>query len=141
MMIKKDGATLYATRDLATDKFRLEHYGKDIMVINEVGIEQSEYFRQLYEAEYMLGWYTPGQRVHIGHGHYRFKDQKMSTRKGNVIWLDDVLKEAVTRAEKVIAGTDRTFSAEESAAIAMAVGICAVKWNDLKRSRHLDITF
>jgi arginyl-tRNA synthetase len=59
MIIKEDGATLYATRDLATDKFRLEKYGKDILVINEVGAEQSLYFKQIYEIEYMLGWYKP----------------------------------------------------------------------------------
>lgn len=82
MITKSDGASLYSTRDLATDKFRLKKYGKDIVIINEVGAEQTLYFRQLYEVERMLGWFTTGQRIHVGHGLYRFKDQKMSTRKG-----------------------------------------------------------
>src|SRR5260221_2399881 len=132
MMIKKDGATLYATRDLATDKFRLEHYGKDILVINEVGAEQSLYFRQLFMLEEMLGWYTKGQRVHVGHGLFRFKEGKMSTRKGNVIWLEDVLSEAKERAKKL-------GSSDEETAKDVAIG--ALKWNDLKRTSHLDIAF
>ena len=94
MIIKKDGASLYATRDLATDKYRLEKYKPDL-VVNEVGAEQSLYFRQLFEIEKMLGWYKEGQRVHVGHGMFRFKEGKMSTRKGNVIWLEEVLSEAI----------------------------------------------
>lgn len=127
MVIKKDGATLYATRDLATDRFRkenVERYGSHPVVINEVGAEQSEYFQQLYAVERLLGWYTDGQRVHVKHGLYRFQDKKMSTRKGNTIWLNDVLDEAVKRAEGV----------EE-------IGLGALKWNDLKRSAHLDVVF
>jgi arginyl-tRNA synthetase len=92
MIIKKDGATLYSTRDLATDKFRIKIYGSDILIINEVGADQSLYFNQLFETEYLLGWVKPGQRVHVKHGMYRFKEGKMSTRKGNVIWLEDVLQ-------------------------------------------------
>ena len=69
----------------------LEKYGKDLKIINEVGAEQSLYFNQLFEAEKMLGWIKDGQRVHVRHGLYRFKDVKMSTRKGNVIFLEDLL--------------------------------------------------
>jgi arginyl-tRNA synthetase len=103
MIIKQDGASLYATRDLATDKFRLtnEKYKPLIKIINEVGAEQSLYFQQLYETEKMLGWVKDGQRVHVKHGLYRFKDMKMSTRKGNTIWLEDVLKEAEDRASEI----------------------------------------
>jgi len=132
MIIKKDGATLYATRDLATDKFRLEKYSKDTLIINEVGNEQSLYFSQLFEAEKMLGWIKDGQRIHIKHGLYRFKDERMSTRKGNTIWLEDVLQEAVKRAKKL---------GSEDETIAEKVGIGAIKWNDLKRSSNLDIVF
>ncbi len=132
MITKKDGTTLYATRDLATDKFRLEKYGKDVLIINEVGAEQSLYFNQLFEAEKMLGWIKDGQRIHVKHGLYKFKDERMSTRKGNAIWLEDVLQEAVKRAEK--------FGSEKKE-IAEKVGIGALKWNDLKRSSNLDIVF
>jgi len=131
MILKQDGATLYATRDLATDKFRLEKYGNDTVVINEVGAEQSLYFNQLFQVEKMLGWAKDGQRIHIKHGLYRFKDQKMSTRKGNAIWLEEVLEEAIKRAESL--GSDKK--------VAEDVGIGALKWNDLKRTPQQDIVF
>lgn len=147
MILKKDGSTLYATRDLATDKFRLQMYGKDILIINEVGVEQTLYFRQLYLLEELLGWTKPGQRVHISHGHYRFKDGKMSTRKGNVIWLDDVLKTAYDKAAALMQKDENTHDNDmnedlielEKRVWKVAVG--ALKWNDLKRSSNLDVAF
>ncbi len=139
MILKDDGATLYSTRDLATDKFRLEHYGKDIIVLNEVGAEQSLYFQQLFEIEEMLGWYKPGQRVHIGHGMYRFKDKKMSTRKGKVIWLEEVLEEAEKRAS--VLGHTSNDSLEILSATTSKIAIGAIKWNDLKRSAKQDVVF
>lgn len=134
MILKKDGATLYSTRDLATDKFRKGHYkDDDLLIINEVGAEQELYFKQLYALEEMLGWFRPEQRVHIKHGLYRFKEGKMSTRKGNVIWLEDVLAEAQKRAATL--GDDRAGVVPE------VVGIGAIKWNDLKRDSKQDIAF
>ncbi|QQS43993.1 arginine--tRNA ligase [Candidatus Roizmanbacteria bacterium] len=163
MIIKQDGATLYSTRDLATDKFRLENprYGQEVMIINEVGAEQALYFKQIFELEQMLGWTKEGQRIHIKHGMYRFKDMKMSTRKGNTIWLEDVLEEATKRAfelskheskfegsEVVSINNKHSDSAKKNimgfglrSNVAEKVGIGAIKWNDLKRSSHLDIVF
>lgn len=147
MILKKDGATLYATRDLAADKYRKEQYRPDL-IVNEVGGEQALYFRQIFEVERLLGWFDEGQRVHVKHGLYRFKDKKMSTRKGNVIWLEDVLKEAVERArvlgERKSSGGDRAMeSVEEAKTVTNAhvIGIGALKWNDLRRSSELDIVF
>lgn len=133
MVLKKDGSTLYSTRDLATDAFRLQKYGSDVKIINEVGAEQSLYFQQLYRAEELLGWMQPGQRVHVKHGLFRFADKKMSTRKGNVIWLETVLQEAITRAAQLGEGVQGE--------LAQQIGIGALKWNDLKRSSHLDVVF
>lgn len=137
MILKKDGGSLYATRDLATDKFRLSHYGQDILIVNEVGAEQELYFKQIFKIEELLGWYIPGQRVHVKHGHYRFKDGKMSTRKGNVIWLEDVIRQAVQRAQTLA----KASQASNIELLAHQVGVGALKWNDLKRSSHLDVTF
>lgn len=131
MIVKKDGTTLYATRDLATDRFRLDTYGNDVVIINEVGAEQSLYFQQIYEIEKMLGWVKDGQRVHIKHGLFRFKDKKMSTRKGNTIWLEDVINEASEKARK--------FGSDEKLAKEVSVG--ALKWNELKRDPIKDIIF
>lgn len=134
MIMKKDGSTLYATRDLATDRFRLDHYGPTVKIVNEVGSEQSLYFKQLFEIESMLGWVRPGQRVHVGHGLYRFKDGKMSTRKGNVVWLEDVLEEAFERAKTV-------SKAELTEETVWQIAMGALKWNDLKREANKPVVF
>lgn len=134
MILKNDGTTLYATRELATDLFRLNHYGSDVVVINETGSEQSLYFQQLFETERLLGWYQEGQRLHIGHGMIRFKEGKMSTRKGNVIWLEDVLQEAFSRVDGIAKA-----KLDEASKWDIAIG--ALKWNDLKRSPQLSVTF
>ncbi len=141
IIIRKDGATLYATRELATDKFRLQNYGKDIIIINEVGSEQKLYFRQIFKIEELLGWFKPSQRVHKMHGLYRLKEGKMSTRKGRVIWLEDVLNEAIKRAKKIMENSGKIYSDKELEKISQVVGIGALKWNDLKRQSHLDIVF
>ena len=129
MIQKKDGATLYATRDLATDKYRSQKYGKDTLVINETGTEQSLYFKQIFEIDEMLGYFDKKNRVHIGHGFIRSKDGKMSTRKGNVIWLEEVLDEGIMRAKVINEDT------------ADMVGIGAIKFNDLKREASQNIIF
>ncbi|MFA6274384.1 MAG: arginine--tRNA ligase [Candidatus Paceibacterota bacterium] len=129
LLLKKDGSSLYGLRDLATDKWRKKEYGNEIKIINEVGSEQTEYFRQIFEAEKMLGYFKEGQRNHIAHGLYRFKDGKMSTRKGNVIWLEDIIEEAEKRAGEINEETK-----EE-------VAIGALKFNDLKRESLKDIVF
>lgn len=137
MIAKKDGSTLYATRDLAADKWRRTNPryqnedGSAPLIVNEVGAEQAFYFQQLYLAEEILTWYKKGQRVHVKHGLYRFKDGKMSTRKGNVIWLQEVLNKAEEKA--------LTFSKDKN--IARTVSVAALKWNDLKRKSELDINF
>ncbi len=141
MIIKKDGTTLYSTRDLATDRFRLEKYGKDIIIINEVGGEQKLYFQQIFETERLLGWFEKDQRYHKMHGLYRLKEGKMSTRKGRVIWLEDVLNEAIKRARQIMLDSKKEYSELELEEISRVVGIGALKWNDLKRQSHLDIVF
>jgi len=129
LLLKKDGSSLYGLRDLAADRWRKTEYGNDIKIINEVGAEQTEYFRQIFEAEIMLGYFKKGDRVHVAHGLYRFPDGKMSTRKGNVIWLEDIINEAEKRAGEIN---------EETKEI---VAIGALKFNDLKRDSLRDILF
>ncbi|MFZ3301194.1 MAG: arginine--tRNA ligase [Microgenomates group bacterium] len=131
MILKKDGTTLYSTRDLATDKYRLEKYNPEI-VINEVGSEQSLYFKQLYEIEKILGWYKEGQRVHVGHGLFLLDGKKMSTRAGKTVKLDEVLVEAIERAKKLGNTDDET---------AKQVGIGAIKYFDLSHQPMTNINF
>ena len=122
-------ASTYALRDLAADKFRKKKYGKNTIIINEVGMEQSLHFDQVIETEKLLGYVNGLDRVHVSHGFYRFPEGKMSTRKGYGIWLDEVLDESVEKAKE--------FNKET----AEVVGIGAIKFNDLKRECTKDIIF
>ena len=139
MIIKKDGATLYSTRDLATDKYRLEKYNPDI-IINEVGNEQSLYFKQLFEIEKILGWYKDGQRVHVGHGLYMMDGKKMSTRAGKTVKLDEVLTEAIERAKK-LEKADKARKPADANALARQVGVGAIKYFDLSHQPSTNINF
>ncbi len=160
MILKKDGATLYHTRDLATDKYRKDKYDPDL-IVNEVGSEQALYFRQLFEMEKLLGWFAEGQRVHVGHGMVRFKEGKMSTRKGNVIWMEDVLNESLKRATILTATSgqarsewgkpedilsqkikiDQDIESGNRNEDIRSIAIGALKYNDLKRDPKTDIVF
>lgn len=131
MILKKDGTTLYSTRDLATDKYRKEKYNPGI-IINEVGMEQSLYFKQIFEIEKLLGWYKEGQRVHVGHGLYMMDGKKMSTRAGKTVKLDEVLIEAIERARKL--GNTEFENAK-------IVGIGAIKYFDLSHQPQTNINF
>jgi arginyl-tRNA synthetase len=110
-------------------------YGDNLIIINEVGSEQSLYFQQLFELEHLLGWLPDRKRrVHVRHGLYRFKDRKMSTRKGDVIWLNDVLTEAFERAKEAA-----KTKVSDSDIWKIAIG--AIKWNDLSKESSRDVNF
>lgn len=130
MLLKSDGATTYFTRDLATIKFRKEKWNPELMIY-EVGAEQTLHFRQVFWAVELLLWAKREDFVHIPHGLVRLKEGKMSTRKGNVIKLEQVLEEAINRAKK--------FNADS--VISTAVGIGAVKYNDLKHAPSTGYAF
>lgn len=133
MILKKDGTTLYSTRDLATDKYRKQKYDPDL-IVNEVGSEQGLYFKQIIELEKILGWYKDGQRVHVGHGLFLTGGKKMSTRAGKTVKLEDVLNEAVKKAMSLQKG-------EQNIDGAKMVGIGAIKYFDLLHHPLTNINF
>ena len=130
ILLKSDGATTYFTRDLATIKFRQQKWQPDLMIY-EVGAEQTLHFKQVFWAAELLGWGKKDNFVHIPHGLIRLKQGKMSTRKGNIIKLDQVLQKAINRAKKFNSDTKTS----------QAVGIGAIKYNDLKRHPKTGYTF
>jgi arginyl-tRNA synthetase len=142
MLVKSDGATTYFTRDLATILFRIESWDPELFVY-EVGSEQTLHFRQLFETVKLLGWQGKKEFVHVGHGLIRFERGKMSTRRGKTVRLEDVLKEAIKKAEKIIdeSETGRGLGKEERKKVADAVGIGAVKYFDLSHHPATDIIF
>ena len=133
MLVKSDGTTTYATRDLATVKFRKDNWSPNL-VIYEVGGEQALHFRQIFAAAEMNGYVSDRNNlVHTKHGLYLDTDgKKFSTRKGKTIKLDEVLEEAIARATKL---------GNSDSATAQAVGIGAIKYFDLLHSIQSDIIF
>lgn len=133
MFLKGDGATTYATRDLATIKFRVRKWNPDI-IICEVGAEQTFYFRQVFAAARLLGLADEKvELVHTAHGLYLAPDgKKFSTRKGKTIKLEEVLDEAVIRAKKLGNSTEE---------LAKQVGIGAIKYYDLMHAVQSDVVF
>lgn len=142
IILKSDGATNYFTRDLATAKYRFEAWNPDLIVY-EVGAEQKLHFKQLFKAISLFGWISEEKLVHVAHGFYRSKEGKFSTREGRTIHLEGVLNEAVQRAKKIIdsSQTSKDLSVKEKEKIAKAVGIGAVKYNDLSQHHSKGVVF
>ena len=128
MLVKSDGTSTYFTRDLAAIAFRVKSWQPD-EIIYEVGSDQVLHFRQVFAAAKLLGIAPKTKLTHIAHGLIRFKEGKMSTRKGKTIKLEAVLEEAVKRAKK--------FNTK----VAKDVGIGAVKYFDLMHNPTSDIVF
>ncbi len=136
---KTDGTTTYATRDLAQIKYRVETYQPQRMLY-VVGNEQSLHFTQVVLAARLLGYIPDDVTVeHVKFGLIRTSEGKLSTRRGRVINLDDVLNEAVDRARAVL--SERISDVGDSSAIAETVGIASVKFFDLFHDRKHDIVF
>jgi arginyl-tRNA synthetase len=136
LLQKSDGTSLYATRDIATIRYRIETW-KPAEVIYVVGGEQQLYFKQLFKAFELLGYDTPC--VHVWFGMVRLPEGRMSTRKGRVVFLEDVLGEAIERAQAIV--SERDMDREEKENLARIVGIGAVKYADLSQDRTKDVVF
>jgi len=130
ILTKSDGATSYLTRDLAAIKYRFDTWNPDLIVY-EVGMEQSLYFKQLFESARLAGWDT--NYVHMAHGLIRWKDGKFSTRKGDTIHLSDIVEKAFAMA--------REMAPENNSEDIKKVAIGAIKFNDLASDPKKDVVF
>ncbi|GIW72646.1 MAG: arginine--tRNA ligase [Planctomycetota bacterium] len=135
LLRRSDGATLYATRDLAAAIYRFETYDP-AKILYVIGAPQKLHLEQLFTALRLLGF--PAERcAHVAFGHV----QGMSTREGTAILLDEVLGRAIRLAEERIRAGEVRVPAEQIERTARAVGVGAVVFADL-RHRHLkDIAF
>ncbi len=138
LITKKDGATLYATRDLAAAIYRQKEY-QPTKLFYIVGNEQSLHFKQLFNVLKQMGYDFADNCEHIPFGMMLKDGKKMSTRKGKVVLLADVLKETIEAAKKNIEVKNPKLANKEI--VANAVGIGAVIFNDLKNDRMNDIEF
>ena len=138
LLVKADGATLYATRDLAAAFYRKNTYDfyKCLYV---VAYQQNLHFKQVFKVIELMGkeWYK--DLVHVPFGMVSLEDGTMSTRKGKVVWLKDVLDKAVEKSYAIISEKNANLKNKEE--VAEKVGVGAVIFFALSNNRIKDITF
>jgi len=135
---KSDGSTLYITRDLAALFYRKNtyHFDKALYV---VGNEQKLHFEQLRQVIDKMGYPYKEEIVHINFGLVLQDGKKMSTRKGKIVKLGDVLNEAILLSKQYI--EDKNPDLENKDEIARKIGVSAIVFNDLKNYRVNDFEF
>ena len=140
MLRKSDGATLYMTRDIASLEDRIKNYHAD-KILYVVANQQALHFEQLFAIAKILD-FAKTVLVHVKFGMILGEDgKKLATREGKVISLQGVIDNIVALAGKVVREKNPGLSEKESDKIAKAVGIGALKYNDLKQHPHTDIVF
>ena len=140
IIIKSNGSSTYATRDLAAILYRARTYDYD-KAIYVTSYEQILHFKQIFKTATYLGLdekYIKGLE-HVPFGMVLLKTGKISTREGNIIKLEDLLNEAVERSKKVIESKNPNLENKDD--VAHKVGIGAVIFNDLSNSRIKDEIF
>jgi len=135
---KSDGATLYATRDLASALYRHENY-QFAKALYVVGGEQRLHFQQVFKVLQKMGYEWAKDMHHIPFGMMLKDGKKMSTRKGKVVLLEEVLQQAIEDVAKVIEEKNPGLSNKDQ--VARQVGVGAVIFHDLKNYRLNDINF
>ena len=139
LAVKSDGATLYATRDLAAVLYRKNtyHFDKCLYV---VAYQQDLHFRQLFKVVELMGYpWAQDQLEHVAFGMVSNEGPTLSTGEGRVIYLDDLLRRAQEKALDVI--NQKNPNLENKEEVARQVGVGAVVYSDLQNSRIKDIDF
>lgn len=139
---KRDGATTYETRDLCAAIYHYEKYRFD-KKLYVVDAGQALHFRKLFKTLEMMGHSWAKNLIHVPFGVLLFEDERMSTRRGKVVFLEEVLKQSIARVSTIIETIKKTaeLSEKEKEEVSRDVGISAVIYADLSRSRTHDINF
>ncbi|WP_273497670.1 arginine--tRNA ligase [Peptoniphilus rhinitidis] len=142
IVVKSDGTTIYLTRDLAAAKYRHENYRpyKNIYV---VGSQQSLHFKQLKSALKKAGFDWYDEIVHVPFGMVSLEDGTLSTRKGKVVYLEDVLNKATDKVREILDNREKEQhqKIENKEELSQTVGIGAIKFQELFNGRIKDYTF
>ncbi len=138
IILRSDGATLYATRDLAAAMYRKKVYDFD-KCLYVVAYQQDLHFRQIFRVLEKMGKPWAKDCVHVSFGMISFEGQAFSTRKGRVVYLEDVLDQAMQKALDII--NEKSPNLENKEEVARQVGIGAVIYTDLSAGRIKDIDF
>ncbi|MDR2635100.1 MAG: arginine--tRNA ligase [Clostridiales bacterium] len=138
ILVRADGATLYATRDLAAAFYRKSNYdfSKCLYV---VAYQQNLHFKQIFKVLELAGCEWAKDMEHVAFGMVSLEDGAMSTREGRVVWLKDVLRESVKKARAVI--ETKSPDLKNKRGTAAGVGVGAVIFSVLCNGRIKDITF
>jgi arginyl-tRNA synthetase len=138
IVLKSDGATLYATRDLAAAFYRKRTYdfAKCLYV---VAYQQNLHFKQLFKVIELMGYEWAKDMEHVAFGMVSLEDGTISTRKGKVVFLKDVLDKAVEKTLSII--QEKSPGLENKDEVAKVVGVGAVVFDTLTAARIKDIVF
>ena len=138
IVAKKDGSSIYATRDLAAILYRKETYDFD-RCLYVTGLEQKLHFAQVFKVIELMGNDYASRLVHIPYGLVSLKSGKISSRKGNVIFAEDLLRESINKTTSIIEEKNPEIPDKEE--VARQVGIGAIIFNDLYNQRIKDVVF
>ena len=139
LILKSDGATLYHTRDLAAALYRKENYHFDLSLYI-VAYQQDLHFRQLFKVLELMGYdWAKDQCKHVSFGMVSYEGQALSTRKGVMIYLDELLTRAQEKALAII--EEKSPNLENKTEVARQVGVGAVVYATLQNNRIKDIDF
>lgn len=139
LIMKKDGSSIYATRDLAAIFYRKNTYDFE-KCIYVTGMEQKLHFAQVFKVVELMGYeWAKTDLIHVPYGLVSLEGGKLSTRSGNIIYAEDILRESVSKIKEVI--NDKNPDLEDKDDVAKMVGIGAIIFNDLYNQRIKDVTF
>ena len=138
LITKSDGGSIYHSRDIAAVLYRKEKYEFE-KCLYVTGLEQSLHFKQVFKAVELMGYEWAKNLVHVPYGLVSLDGAKLSTRKGNIIYAEDILKEAISRALSSIEEKNPDLDNKED--VAQMVGVGAVVFHDLFNQRIKNIDF
>ena len=138
LILKRDGSSLYPTRDIAAAIWRKKEYRFDKCVyVTSAG--QSLHFAQWFKVVELMGYDWASQLVHVPYGTFSINGEKIASRTGNVVLLDDLFDEAIEKAGQII--EEKNPDLEEKEEVAKAVGIGAIIFGALSSNRIKDVNF
>ena len=138
LLVKADGATLYATRDIAAAYYRKKTYDFYKCLYVDA-YQQNLHFKQLFQVLKLMDFAGADDMEHVAFGMVSMEDGSMSTRKGHVVWLQEVLDKAVEKAHAII--EEKNPDTKNKDEIAESVGVGAVVFSALWNNRIKDIVF
>ena len=139
LIMKKDGSSIYATRDLAAIFYRKKTYDFE-KCIYVTGMEQKLHFAQVFKVVELMGYeWAKTDLIHVPYGLVSLEGGKLSTRSANIIYAEDILRESVSKIKEVI--NDKNPDLQDKEEVAKMVGIGAIIFNDLYNQRIKDVTF